>query len=322
MTKLSFVIPCYCSERTIANVVEQVQIIMKELKTYDYEMILVNDGSKDNTFGVLEELVNKNEKIKAVDLAKNSGQHAAILAGFHHVSGDLVVTLDDDGQTPIENLPQMLEKMKDGYDVVSAKYVKRNQPSLFRRFGTALNRKMVKWLIESPEDIRFSVFSVFRRFVVDEVIKYDQPYPYLSGLVLRITHNIGNIEMEQKAREVGQSGYSFAKLLSLWLNGFTAFSVKPLRVATMCGSICAVFGFLFAIITLIRKLVVVNIQVGWSSLVSIMLFLGGIILIMMGLLGEYLGRAYMCINHTPQFVVRKKCGFEEYESNEEKENEK
>lgn len=311
--KISFVIPCYCSERTIQTVVEQIKDTMKTIQGYDYEVVLVNDCSKDHTFDVLKKIVESNHKVKAIDLAKNSGQHAAILAGFHQVMGDYVVTMDDDGQTPIENLPVMLEKLGEGYDVVSAKYVKRNQPSRFRVMGTMLNRQMVKWLLDAPEDVIFSVFSVYRRFVVDEVIKYDQPYPYLKGLVLRITHNIGNVEMEQKARMVGQSGYSFRKLLSLWLNGFTAFSIKPLRIATMFGSICAGVGFLFAIITFIRKLVVANIQVGWSSLVSIMLFLGGIILIMLGLLGEYLGRAYICINHTPQFVIRGKCGFEKEE---------
>lgn len=317
MKIISFVIPCYCSELTVEKVVQQIKDTMKNIKEYDYEIILVNDGSKDNTCKVLKSLATSASKVKAIDLAKNSGQHAALLAGFNQVSGELVVTVDDDGQTPVENLPLMMEKLEEGYDIVSAKYVKRNQPSKFRRMGTWMNKKMVKYLLECPDDVTFSVFSLYRRFVIDEVIKYDQPYPYLKGLVLRITHNIGNVEMEQRAREVGQSGYSFGKLISLWLNGFTAFSIKPLRLATMCGTISAGCGFLFAIITLIRKLVVVHIQVGWSSLISIMLFLGGIVLIMLGVMGEYLGRAYMCINRTPQFVVRGKYGFEDEEEEKE-----
>lgn len=314
--KISFVIPCYCSELTIESVVEQIQNTMKIMKDYDYEIILVNDCSKDRTYDVLKKLSKSNDRVNTINLAKNVGQHAAILAGFNYVTGELVVTLDDDGQTPIENLPQMLEKLQEGYDVISAKYVKRNQPSLFRRIGTALNRKMVKCLFDCPQDVHFSVFSLFRRFIVDEVIKYDQPYPYLRGLVLRITHNIGTVKMEQRAREIGQSGYSFVKLLSLWMNGFTAFSIKPLRFASISGMFCAGIGLLFAVITLIRKLVIVNIQVGWSSLVAIMLFLGGVILIVLGLIGEYLGRIYMCINHTPQFVIREKYGFEGKENDQ------
>lgn len=313
--KLSFVIPCYCCELTIGTVIERI-LHTVELCNYDFEIILVNDGSKDKTYTVIKEIAKNNNYIKVIDLAKNSGQHAAILAGFNHVTGDLVITLDDDGQTPVENLPQMLEKLEEGYDVISAKYNKRNQPSLFRKIGTIMNRKMSKWLIEQPEGIVVSVFLVLRRFVVNEIIKYDQPYPYLSGLVLRITHNIGNVEMEQAPREVGQSGYSFHKLLSLWINGFTAFSIKPLRIATVGGTICAGIGLLFAVITFVRKLFIANIQVGWSSLVSIMLFLGGIILIVLGLIGEYMGRIYMCINNTPQFVIRETYGFERKENDQ------
>lgn len=316
MKKLSFVIPCYCCELTIGHVIERINDTVKLLDHYNFEIILVNDGSKDNTYTVIKEIAKTNTHVKVIDLAKNSGQHAAILAGFNHVTGDLVITLDDDGQTPVENLPHMLKKLQEGYDVVSAKYVKRNQPSLFRRFGTALNQKMSKWLIERPDGVVVSVFLLLERFIVDEIIKYNQPYPYLTGLVFRITHNVGNIEMEQEAREAGRSGYSFRKLLSLWINGFTAFSIKPLRLASIGGMFCATIGLLFAVITFIRKLVIVNIQVGWSSLVSITLFLGGIILIVLGLIGEYLGRIYMCINHTPQFVIREKYGFERKENDQ------
>lgn len=304
---ISFVIPCYHSEKTIEAVVDRVIKVMQEpFSDYLYEIILVNDCSKDKTADIICSLANKNNKIVAVNLAKNVGQHSAIMAGFNISKGDIVVTLDDDGQTPIENLFSMIKKINEGYDVVSAKYTVRHHPSVFRKIGTFLNRKMSQWLIEAPDGIRLSVFLVIKRFVVDELVNYKQPYPYLSGLILRITHNICCIEMEQAERKTGQSGYSLKKLLGLWLNGFTTFSLKPLRVATFCGLISSGLGILFALILTIRKLFFANIQLGWSSLVVILLIIGGLILFVLGIMGEYIGRIYMCINNTPQYVIRSK----------------
>lgn len=302
--KISFVIPCYHSEKTIKDVVDRViDVMKKQFDSYSYEIVLVNDCSKDRTADVISSLVSQNTNIIAINLAKNVGQHGAIMAGFNNVHGDIVVTLDDDGQTPVENLHLMMDKIEEGYDVVSAKYTVRHQNSLFRQIGTILNRKMSRWLIERPDGITLSVFLVIKKFVVDEIIKYKQPFPYLSGLILRITHNICNIEMEQAERLTGQSGYSFKKLLGLWLNGFTAFSIKPLRVATICGLLFSGLGIIFAIVTILRKLFFSNVLIGWSSLVIILLIIGGLILFVLGIMGEYIGRIYMCINNTPQYVI-------------------
>ena len=302
--KITFVIPCYHSEKTIENVVCRVIKVMEDQFTnHEYEIVLVNDGSKDKTADTISSLALQNSTIMAINLAKNVGQHGAIMAGFNNADGDIIVTLDDDGQTPIENLHLMIDKISEGYDVVSAKYTVRHHTSLFRKVGTFLNRKMSQWLIERPDGISLSVFLVIRKFVVDEIIKYKQPFPYLSGLILRITHNICNIEMEQAERAIGESGYSLKKLLGLWLNGFTAFSIKPLRVATICGLLSSGLGIIFAIITILRKLFFDNIQVGWSSVVVILLIIGGLILFVLGIMGEYIGRIYMCINNTPQYVI-------------------
>lgn len=305
---ISFIIPCYCSEKTIGAVVERITKCMQDLAEYQYEIILVNDCSKDGTWSVIRELAQKKKYVRSINLAKNVGQHAAILAGMNHVKGDLVVTLDDDGQTPVENLPQMLKKMTEGYDVVSAKYIVRHQPSAFRRLGSMINRKMSFWLIERPEGVSVSVFLLIKRFVVDEIIKYKEPYPYMTGLILRVTHNVANVEMEQAAREVGQSGYTLKKLLSLWVNGFTSFSIKPLRFAAFSGMVLAGLGFLYVIVIIIQKLVFDQTLAGWSSLASLILLVGGLILMVLGMMGEYLGRIYLCINHTPQYVIRDMCG--------------
>ncbi|MBQ1689453.1 MAG: glycosyltransferase, partial [Lachnospiraceae bacterium] len=155
-----------------------------------------------------------------------------------------------------------------------------------------------------PEGIRLSAFLVLRRFIVDEIVQYKNPYPYITGLIVRTTHNIANVDMEQAAREVGHSGYTLRKLLGLWLNGFTAFSVKPLRVATMLGLLSSFAGVIFAIITIVRRIILPNVQVGWSSLAVLILIIGGLILFVLGIMGEYVGRIYMCMNNTPQFIVR------------------
>ena len=302
---ISFVIPCYNSEKTVATVVDRIdQVMANDFPTDEYEVILVNDCSKDHTKETIFALHDKKSYVKAIDLAKNVGQHGALMAGLNHAKGDYVVTLDDDGQTPIENLKLLMEKIFEGYDVASAKYIARNQKSIVRNLGTHLNRAMTKWLIGGPEGIRLSAFLVLRRFIVDEIVQYKNPYPYITGLIVRTTHNIANVDMEQAAREVGHSGYTLRKLLGLWLNGFTAFSVKPLRVATMLGLLSSFAGVIFAIITIVRRIILPNVQVGWSSLAVLILIIGGLILFVLGIMGEYVGRIYMCMNNTPQFIVR------------------
>ena len=248
--------------------------------------LLYTSCSKDNTADVIKKFAREDKHVIAIDLAKNAGQPNALLAGFNHVSGDYIMTSDDDGQTPVGRVFDFLAEINKGYDVVCARYTERNQPSLFRRMGTRLNTKMSDWLIEKPKGTYMASFFMAKRYIIDEMIRYQQPYPYIAGLILRTTQNIGNLDMEQSERNSGSSGYNLGKLLKLWINGFTAFSIKPLRIAASLGVGFGVAGFVLAIITIIRKLLIANIQVGWSSLISVNLIVGGIILIFMGLIGE------------------------------------
>lgn len=302
--KLSIVIPCYNCEHNIEKVINDFQQALKQYREWTYEIILVNDCSCDNTIGKLKEIAKIHKNIVVINLAKNAGQHSAILAGFRYATGDLVATSDDDGQTPLENIVQLINKINEGFDVACARYIDRAQPSLLRRMGTAMSRKMTDWLIDKPKEIRLSTFFVARKFVAKELIKYDQPYPFINGLLARVTSNIANVDMNQNARNSGHSGYNLKKLIRLWLNGFTAFSIKPLRVASLSGIFLCLIGFLGAVITIIRKLIDSNILVGWSSLFSLILVVGGLILCMLGMVGEYVGRIYMCINMTPQYVIK------------------
>ena len=303
--KISFVIPCYRSQKTLAGVIHEVQETMATLNGYTYEIILVNDASPDDTFSEIRRLCKENDNIIGIDMAKNFGQHSALMAGFHEVSGEIVVCLDDDGQTPANEVGKLLDKINEGYDVVYAEYANKRH-SKFRNFGSHLNSIMTEQLLEKPMDLYLSSYFAVRRFIVEEMIRYDNAYPYITGLVLRSTKNICNVEVKHREREVGESGYSLSKLLGLWLNGFTSFSVKPLRLATFSGLFAAFLGVVFIIVTVIRRLIDQNIPIGWSSTISVILLMGGMILFVLGIIGEYIGRIYICINHSPQYVIREK----------------
>ena len=310
---VSFVIPCYRSENTLGGVIEEINNTMKGDAEYDYEIILVNDGSPDNTWEKIKELAAGHpEVIWGFNFAKNFGQHAAIMAGLNKARGDVVVCLDDDGQTPADEVHKLLKALDDGADVAYARY-EHKQHSLFRNFGTFMNEWMASVMLGKPKDLYVSSYFAAKRFVVDEMVKYTSSYPYVIGLVLRTTRNIVNVDVNHRKREVGESGYTIGKLLGLWINGFTAFSIKPLRIATLSGAIFAVLGFLYGIYTIIKKFVYPVAPMGYAALMSAVIFMGGMIMLMLGMVGEYLGRLYISQNKNPQFVIRETTRDEEKE---------
>lgn len=304
--KISFVIPCYRSEKTLPDVVDEIKTTMAIIG-HEFEIILVNDCSPDKTFEVIKKLASENDNILGIDLAKNFGQHCALMAGMRHTSGDVVVCLDDDGQTPADEVGKLLDKLDEGYDVCYASYGKK-QHSGFRNFGSKVNELMTRIMLGKPKELKVSSYFAAKRFIVDDMLRYEQSYAYVIGLVLRATKNVANVEVNHRARSVGESGYTLAKLFSLWFNGFTAFSIKPLRIATGIGCFCACSGFLYGIYTIIKKLVLVDVQAGFSALMSVLVFIGGMIMLMLGLIGEYIGRIYICMNNSPQYVIREKVG--------------
>ena len=302
---ISFVIPCYRSQATLPSVIREIQETMEGLSQYTYEVVLVNDCSPDNTFDSIRELCRENKNITGINLAKNFGQHSALMAGFHQVKGDIIVCLDDDGQTPADEVGKLLEGIEKGADVVYAKYAHKHH-SGFRNWGSHVNELMTRVMLGKPKDLFVSSYFAARRFVVDEMIKYEYPYPYVIGLVLRTTKNIVNVEVNHRDRMEGTSGYTLGKLLGLWVNGFTAFSVKPLRIATVTGAGCAFLGFAYGIYTIIKKIFInpPGLVTGFSALMSVLVFMGGMLMLMLGLVGEYMGRMYISMNRSPQYVVR------------------
>lgn len=304
--KISFVIPCYNSTNTIAKVVEEIKNVMNDsMNRYDYEIVLVNDGSPDGTtFDEIERIVKTEKCIIGINLSKNFGQPSAVMAALNNTSGDYVVCGDDDGQTPFDELPKLFEKLDEGYDLVEANYAIREKRSLFRRFGTAVNEGMATWLIAKPKGLELTTYWVTRRFVVNEMIAYPNPYPYLGGLMLRTTQKACNVDVSHRERLSGKSGYSLKKMIELWLNGFTSFSIKPLRMMFFIGMIIAVLGFICGIFVVINKIIDPTVSAGYSSIMAVNLFMFGLQLFFMGLIGEYVGRIFISLNRSPQYVIK------------------
>ena len=304
MPKFSFVIPCYRSENTIETVVNEIKTEMaSKCPNDDFEIVLVNDCSPDNVWSVIEHLAEAEPNVIGVNLAKNFGQHAALLAGYGKCSGEYVVSLDDDGQAPLDSLADLIAKIEDGYDVVYA-YYRNVKQNLFRRFGSWMAELMGKFMLEPPKDMKASSFYIARKFVIAEMVRYKNAFPYLMGLVLRTTRKIAWVPTEHRSRIEGTSGYSFWRLLSLWLNGFTAFSVKPLEFSTILGFLFALLGFGYSIFVIVRRIMGITTLEGWSTIIALILIIGGCILMMLGLIGEYIGRIYICINDSPQYVIK------------------
>lgn len=303
MSKISFVIPCYRSAKTIEGVVTEIRDTMASIPQYVYDIFLVNDCSPDDTYEVIKALCRKYNNITGISLAKNFGQHAALMAGLRKSDGDIVVCLDDDGQTPANEVGKLLAGIESGSDVVYASYENKKH-SAFRNFGTWMNDIMTRVMLGKPKELHLTSYFAARRFVVDSMLNYENSYPYIVGLVLRATRNITNVPVNHRSREVGTSGYTMKKLLGLWFNGFTAFSIFPLRVATVTGVIFAGAGFIYGVYTIVKKFVNPEVPLGFSSLMAAVVFIGGMLMIMLGLIGEYIGRIYISINNSPQYVIR------------------
>lgn len=306
----SIVIPCYKSAETIQIVVEETAKEMDKMGRSEYEFVLVNDCSPDGgaTIKKLIEMSRERKYVKVMDLAKNSGQHNAMMAGLRAASGDVFISMDDDMQTRPSELHKMFTAFDEGYDVVYGAYPKKKE-SLFRLFGSWVNKMCAVIFLGRPKDLRTSSFWIIRKYVRDSIVSYEGSHSYLLGLILRATSNITQVEVEHYEREVGSSGYTLRALLSLWSN-IIGFTVKPLRLAMQCGMFISLISAVFALVIFIRKLVHPTIDPGWSSMMVAIFFSLGVELFFIGMIGEYIGRTYMHINKEPQYVVRAKYNFD------------
>ncbi len=300
--KLSVIIPVYNGSLTIRNLVGEVR---KELSQYLVEIILVNDGSKDNSESVCEQISNDTPSVKFISLRKNFGEHNAVMCGLNYSEGDFAVIIDDDFQNPPSEIIKLVNKANEGYDVVYSRYEKKKH-NLFRNIGSNINNLVANYLLNKPKDLYLSSFKLIRKEVVQEIIKYQGPFPYIDGLILRVTNNIGAELVAHSSRQEGKSNYTLGKLISLYLNMFLNFSIKPLRLFTFIGAISFFMGIILSIVFIIEKILYPNTSIGWTSLIIIFLTFNGIQLLFLGLIGEYLGKSYLDQNKTPQWVIKKK----------------
>ena len=299
---LSFVVPLYNSEETIGPLVRAIEALTI---TGGHEIILVNDGSQDGTATVCRELVRATRvPLTYVEHARNFGEHNAVLTGWRHARGGHIVNLDDDGQHPPGEAVRLWQHaLATGADVIFGHYVAK-QHSVWRNLGSWFTNRMTDWALEKPAGFYLSSFRCVTRLVAREVAANSGPAPYIDGLILQVTQRIGSLAVVHEQRKAGSSGYTLRRLIRLWLSAWINFSVLPLRVATVLGLAMAVLGMVgFAWVVYLR-LTHQGPAFGWGSLMAALLVFGGAQLVLLGIIGEYIGRMFLAVNQRPQSVVR------------------
>ena len=299
---LSFVIPLYNSADTIGSLV-------REIAALDvpggHEIILVNDGSRDGTSTVCQRLLEEVAiPVLLVEHARNYGEHNAVLTGWRHARGAYIVNLDDDGQNPPAEALRLWAKARtEELDVVFGDYdVKRH--AAWRNWGSTLTNRLTDWALDKPRGLYLSSFRCVSAFAARSVAANNGPFPYLDGLLLQVTQRIGSLPVQHRSRQVGRSGYTLRKLLRLWLSTLVNFSVLPLRVATLLGLVLAAAGFLALAVVLYWWWRGTGPAFGWGSLMAALLVFSGVQMVMLGVMGEYLGRMFITVNQRPQALVR------------------
>jgi len=302
---VSIVIPVYNGQETIGPLVDE--LVARLGTSYRLEIVLINDCSGDRSEDACIALFEKHPDIvRFFSLAKNVGEHNAVMAGLNQCSGDFVVIIDDDFQNPISEVMKLLNfSLEHDYDVVYTWYRKKRH-ALWRNLGSWFNDRVANVMLRKPRGLYLSSFKLLNRFLVKEIIKYDLPFSYIDGLILRTTEKIGRLQVEHGAREIGKSGYTLRKLIRLWLNMFVNFSILPLRVATLLGTIFSLIGLGIGVWTVIEKLSNPNLPVGYAALTVIVSIFAGIQLMAVGMNGEYVGRIFLSLNRSPQYTIRRR----------------
>ncbi|OGS33804.1 MAG: glycosyl transferase family 2 [Elusimicrobia bacterium RIFOXYB2_FULL_49_7] len=305
MKVLSIVIPVYNSETCVDALCDRLE---KVLAGFAYEIILINDHSPDGSWQKICTVAQQNPNIVGVNLRKNVGQDNAIMAGLRLSQGEFVIIMDDDLQHSPEDIPKLLEACRaTGADVVYAHFG-HQQHARWKRLGSALNGWVAEKLIYKPKGVYLSPFKIIRREVVLEMVKYEGPWPYVQGLLLSVTSSIAEVDVEHKPRHAGRSNFNFIRSASVFLKLVTSFSVIPLRIASFLGMGAALTGFLLAGYYVYEYFALDSTVEGWTSLVLLVLVLGGLILMSLGLIGEYLGRLVLSVNRRPQYVIKEVIG--------------
>ncbi len=306
---ITVTIPCYRSEKNLEFVVDEIRDEFKKHPEHDYQIILVCDGSPDRTDEVIKKLCAGDKKITGVLLSRNFTQQNAKMAALNYVRGDVLVCMDDDGQHPPKEIFKLVDKVSEGYDVVYA-YFREKKQSLFKILTSNLYGLISEKLGKKPKGLKFSSFIAYSKFAAEELKKYKSPSPSAGGYLYSLTTKITNVECEQRVRKSGKSGYNLARLFALAITGMTNFTIVPLRMFDVLGIVSALIGMVYGIVLVLRKIIWGKVVPGYTSTMVVVFVIGGLILIGLGVVGEYVGRVYILLSNKPQYVVREEINAE------------
>ncbi|MBM3572366.1 MAG: glycosyltransferase family 2 protein [Alphaproteobacteria bacterium] len=298
---LSVVVPVYRGASSISELVDALSHLEVD---GGLEIVLVNDGSPDNSLDVCRKLVeHARVPLTLVNLSRNFGEHNAVMAGLRHVRGQWIITMDDDLQNPPSEVLKLLNHARhNGYDAVYTFYDTKEHAA-WRNWGSQFTNWVADILLEKPKNLYLSSFRCISAFVAEKAVQYEGPFPYVDGLVMQVTQNVGRIKVEHLPRALGRSNYTLRRLIRLWLNMFLNFSVMPLRISTLAGMLFGGLGFVGTLAVAIEALITQT-PPGWGSLMVTVLLVSGVQLVIVGLVGEYLGRLFLTVNRKPQSIVR------------------
>lgn len=300
---VSIVIPCYRSKNTIKNVTDEIRDAFSDKEDIDYELVLVNDGSPDDTFGVISAICDIDNHVTGINLSKNFGQTNAIMAGIQYANGDVMITMDDDGQHPASGIFRLIEEIDKGFDIVYADFEQKKH-SLFKRITSWINNKIQILLGNREANYHVSSFIGYSKFAIRAIQNSKSPVSASSVYVTRLSKRVTSVKIEHRIRMNGKSNYSLRRLIRLWRKGITNFSTTILDLSIYAGCITGLTSFAYAIVILIRKIINPGMAIGYASTVIIMLFLAGVIMLLIGILGDYIGRMFLILVKLPNYCVR------------------
>ena len=300
---VSIAIPCYRSSKTIGDVVASIKAEFNNKPDYEYEIILVNDGSPDNTFEVIYDICNKDERITGINLSKNFGQSAAKMAAIPYVSGDVLVFMDDDGQHPASGIFKLIDKLSEGYDMVYA-YFPKKKHSFFKRITSNLHNHILYKIGSKPKDLHLSSFLAINKYAIDTLKNSGCPTIAVGAYLRRLTNKVVNIEIEHHSREQGKSGYSISKLFKLWKKSITSFNTFWLKLPFTLGIITGLAGIISSVFLIVKKILDPSIPIGYISLLPVILILSSVIMLLLGIVGEYIGKLFIMTSKLPPYSIR------------------
>lgn len=298
---ISIVIPVYNSENSLEQLHQEIE---KAMQSINYELILVNDKSKDRSWEKIVSLSKINKRIKGISLKKNVGQDNAILAGLGKAEGEYVVIMDDDLQHMPADIVKIYEKCKDGFDICYALFPDIKQ-SLWKKIGSTVNGYIAELILKKPKGLYLSPFKIMSLALTREIVRYKGSFPYIDGIILTLTSNFAQIELTHHKRSKGKSNYNLVRSVSVFLKHITGYSLYPLRVASIIGLVAASLSFLLGIWFIVDYFINETHVEGWLTIVLLLVFFNGLILMCIGMIGEYIGRIYMTVTAKPQYVIDK-----------------